>query len=276
MEIRKLLYATDLEKANFSEVERLMVLRKLGLEEVIFLNPGGTEDWGRRVADYGLKSKTFARERPLLSEILDAARQEGISMIAASLKRGTNKLFGSPIKNLLRSSPVPVIILNKNAQAIGHADKGVFHHVIYPTDWSPLSEAVLKYLLNFREIIEMMEIVNVINRKLSVREMRILKKKLMETRKIFLDEGIDAETHVYAGKTSEEIMLAARDYDATCIVMGTSCKSLLQEIFSRSCSYRVAEEAVIPTLAIPTYIPTTASSLRTRRALSRRIREGVE
>jgi nucleotide-binding universal stress UspA family protein len=130
------------------------------------------------------------------------------------------------------------------------AEKSVFHHVVYATDWSLLSETVLKSLLDFKEVIEMLEIVSVIHKRLSIREMRNLKERLVETRKIFLDEGIDAEAHVYAGKPSEEIMLAARDYDATAIVMGTSRKSPLQEIFSGSCSYRVAEEAAIPVMVI--------------------------
>ena len=81
--------------------------------------------------------------------------------------------------------------------------------------------------------------------------MHTLKYKLTESRKIFLDHGIDAEGHVYAGKTSEEIMLAARDYDATCIVMGTTGKSHLKDFFSPSYSYRVAEESVVPTLVVP-------------------------
>lgn len=251
MKIKRILYATDVEKPDFSELESLMVLRKLGLEEIIFLNPSGAEDWEKRVVGYGLKSKTLAGEGQVLPKILDVARQEATSMIAVSLNRGTRKVFrGSVIKNLLRSSPVPVIVFSESAQVSGSVEKGVFRHVVYATDWSPVSETVLKYLLNFKEIIEMLEIVNVIMKRLSVRDMRNLKKKLVETRQIFLDEGIDAESHVYAGNPSEEIMLAARDYGATSIVMGTSCKSPFQEVFSRSYSYRIAEEAVVPTLFI--------------------------
>ena len=52
-------------------------------------------------------------------------------------------------------------------------------------------------------------------------------------------------------KPFEELLLAARDYDATSIVMGTSCKSPQKEFFSRSCAYRVAEEAIVPTLVVP-------------------------
>ena len=252
MEIKKLLYVTDMNSPSFEGVDQFMVLRKLGVEEVIFLDAIAAEDWEERVSKYGLKSRTLAGEGPILSRILDAARQEGPSIIAASLNRRRRKVLrGSLVKKLLRSSPVPVILLNQETHSSGPLEKGVFHHVIYATDWSAVSEEVMKYLLNFREIIEMLEIVNVIHKKLSVRELRSLKQRITETRRIFLDEGIDAEAHIYAGKPHEEILLAATDYDATAIVMGTSCKSPMQEIIRRSCSYRVAEEAEIPVLLTP-------------------------
>jgi nucleotide-binding universal stress UspA family protein len=251
MEIKRLLYTTDMENPNFNAVEKLMVLRKLGLEEVIFLGPIGAEDWKKRVSDYGLKSKTLAGGGLVLSRILDAARQEEVSMIAGSLDRKAKKLFsGSLVKNLLRSSPVPVILLNQETLPSGPLEKGVFHHVIYATDWSSVSETALTYLLNFREVIDMLEIVNVIHKKLSVRELRSLKQKITETRRILLDEGIDAEAHIYAGKPHEEILLAATDYDATSIVMGTTLKSPIQKILTRSCSHRVADQAEVPVLFI--------------------------
>jgi nucleotide-binding universal stress UspA family protein len=251
MVIKKLLYVADMNRPSFEDVERLMVLQKLGLEEVIFLNPSGIEDWDKRVEEYGVKARTLVGEGPVLSRILDTARQEDPSMIAVSLNRRRRKVFrGSLIKKLLRSSPVPVLLLNQEADPSGSLEKGLFHHVIYATDWSPISETVLKYLLNWKELIEMLEIVNVIHKKLSVRELRSLKQRITETRRIFLDEGIDAEAHIYAGKPHEEILLAATDYAATAIIVGTSCKSSMQGFIRRSCSYRVAEEAEIPVLFI--------------------------
>lgn len=251
MEIKKLIYVPDMNSSSVAEVDQLMVLRKLGLEEVIFLNPSGIEDWEKRVEGYGVRAQTLPGEGPVLSRILDAARQKGPSMIAASLNRRRRKASrASLIKKLLRFSPVPVILMNQETQPTGPLEKGVFQHVIFATDWSPVSETVLRYLLRLKEIIEMLEVVNVIHKKLSVRELRSLRQRITETRRIFLEEEIDAEAHIYAGKPYEEILLAATDYDATVIVMGTSGKSRMQEIIRRSCSYRVAEKAEIPVLFI--------------------------
>jgi nucleotide-binding universal stress UspA family protein len=144
-----------------------------------------------------------------------------------------------------------VIILPENVEASGSAQGGTFTHVILADDWSAASEKARSYLLNFKEIMKELEIVYVLDRKLSVRDMRNLKEKLSQTRKIFLDQGIDAEAHVYAGEPADEVMLSARDYGATCIVMGTTGKSPLKELVSKSYSYRVAEASVVPTLVVP-------------------------
>ncbi|NVL89995.1 MAG: universal stress protein [Desulfobacterales bacterium] len=251
-EVGKLLHVTDIRQPSFSEVEGLLSL--LGLKEVIFLHTTKVEDWDGRFADYGLKSKTFVVDEPLVPAILDTAHQEAVSLIAASLNRDKRRLLrGSLTTELLRASTLPVLVLPEDAQASVSVERGVFTHLVFATDWSPASEKALRYLLSLdlKTITKTLEIVHVIDKKLSVRDIHDLKYKLTESRKIFLDHGIDAEGHVYAGKPSEEIMLAARDYDATCIVMGTTGKSALKDLLSPSYSYRVAEASVVPTLVVP-------------------------
>jgi nucleotide-binding universal stress UspA family protein len=254
MEVGKLLYVTDVRQPSFSDVEPVLALRTLGLNEVIFLHTTKVEGWDTRLADYGLTSKTFMVDRRLMPAILNAAHREGVSLIAASLNRDKRGLMrGSVTTELLRGSTLPVLIIPEEVQASESMEGDVFNHLVFATDWSPASEKALRYLLSIdlKTTTKTLDIVHVIDKKLSVRDMHTLKYKLTESRKIFLDHGIDAEGHVYAGKTSEEIMLAARDYDATCIVMGTTGKSRLKDLFSPSYSYRVAEESVVPTLVVP-------------------------
>lgn len=234
MEAGKLLYVTDVREPGFSEIERLLPLRTLGLEEIVFLNA------------------TKLAKGQMARSILDVAHREKVSLIAASLKRDVGgRVRRSLTKDLLRSSRVPVITLPENVEAFGSAQEGIFTHLIFADDWSAASERARAYLLNFNEIIKELEIVYVLDKKLSVRDMGNLKEKLSKTRKIFLDQGIDAEAHVYAGDPAAEVMLAAKDYGATCIVMGTTGRSPLKELLSKSYSYRVAEAWVVPTLVIP-------------------------
>ena len=251
MEVGKLLYATDNRYVHASEVEPLLALRTLGLEEVIFLHTTKVEVFEKMLADYGLKWKTLTLDGPVVPGILRAAQREAVSLITTSFSRDTSRpLRSSLTRKLLRASALPVLILKRGAQESESFEKGVFAHVIFATDWSAASEKAFEYLLNLKEIIRELEIVHVVDKKLSVRDMRNLKEKLAQTRKILKEQGIDAESHVYAGKPSEEIMLAAKDYGATCIVMGTTGKSALKDLLSHSCSYHVAEASVVPTLVV--------------------------
>ena len=252
MEAGKILYATDASQPRSAQLQRLMGLRSLGIEEVIFLQTSKMEGWESSLAGFGMNHRVVVADGPLVSSILSTVREEAVSMIAASLNRDERSLLRKPvIRDLLRSSPVPVVILPEDAQASGSAQNNVFAHVIFATDWSSASQKALGYLLGFNEIIHELEIVHVIDKNLSIRDMQQLKYQLAQSRKAFLDEGIDAEAHVYAGKPPEEIMLAARDYDGTCIVMGTTGKSAVQDLLSRSCSYGIAEASVVPALIIP-------------------------
>ena len=253
-EVAKLLYVTNMRQPSFSEVERLLALRTLGLKEVVLLHTTKVEDWETRLANQGINSKTLTVDGPLVPGILNAAHREAISLVAANLKRDKRgPLRGSLTTQLLKASTLPMLILPEGTQASEPMEKSVLTNLVFATDWSPSSGNTLRYLLslNLKTITETLEIVHVIEKKLSIRDMANLNYKLTEWRKIFLDDGLDAEGHVYAGKASEEIMLAARDYDATCIVMGTTGKSAVKDLFSPSCSYRVAEVSVVPTLIIP-------------------------
>lgn len=253
-EVQKLLYVKDFGQFISSELEGLMGLRSLGLKEVIFLHTTKGEEWAARLADQGLKSKDLVVDEPLVPAILNASQREGVSLIAANLNRHKRRLLhGSLTTELLRASTLPVLIFPENAEVSVSSERGVFAHLIFATDWSPVSEKALRYLLglNLKTITKTLDIVHVIDEKLSVRDISSLQHKLKESRRTFLDHGIDAESHVYAGKPPEEIMLAAKDYDATCIVMGTTGKSAVKDLWSGSYSYRVAEASVVPTLVIP-------------------------
>ncbi|NNL41666.1 MAG: universal stress protein, partial [Desulfobacterales bacterium] len=105
---------------------------------------------------------------------------------------------------------------------------------------------------DFKKILGELEIVHVIKGKLTIKEMRELKDRLMKTRKICLDNKIDAESHIYAGKTAEEILTASRDYKTAMVVVGgRSGKKGLSKIFKKSSSWKVVCETGLPVLVVP-------------------------
>ena len=163
MEAGKLLYATNIRQPSFSEFERLLTLRTLGLEEVIFLHETKIEAWEGKLADYGMNSKTLMVEGPLVPSILNVAHQESASLIAVNLNRDKRRLLhGSLTTQLLSASSLPVLVLPEHVEAADTAQTDMFDHVIFATDWSESCRKVLRYLLNFKGIIKELEIIHVV------------------------------------------------------------------------------------------------------------------
>ena len=63
--------------------------------------------------------------------------------------------------------------------------------------------------------------------------------------------GIKAREHVYIGDPDEEIEKAAKDCQATMIVLGSSAKAAWVEKFLGSTPRKMSEESIYPTLLIP-------------------------
>ena len=252
MEIKKLFYVTNTVPPENDEPAWSLAVQDLGFEETTYLITGDTTRWERSLKDTGGRCKFLVEGAPSVMDIVDRAREEKASLIAANLNaRGARLYRRSIMRNLIRSVHVPLLIIPKNTSKIQSLDKGILNHVIFATDWSPLSQHCMDAMVQLKRTIEELEIVTVISKKLSIRDMIKLKEMLDETRRTLLEQDIDAEAHIYAGKPSEEIMLAARDYNGTAIVMEASHRSVLKSFFYGNCAYEVAERAVVPILIIP-------------------------
>jgi len=248
MEVKKVLYATNLKELTYDLFEGLLGIKKIGLEEIILLSCSPPEELKEKLSVNGINPKEIEASGPLVSRILDSAEREDVSLIVANLKRKKRKIIrGSNARNLIRNTSLPLLLIKENS----YPKKSIFDSVVFATDWSAVAQRALNYIMGFKEIIGVLDIVNVLNEKPTVKDIRQLKERTEEIRKICLREKIDAESHIYAGKTPEEILLAAKDYGATVIVMGTGRKSTIKEAFLGSASYRVAEKAQVPVLIIP-------------------------
>ncbi len=255
MEARKLLYATDLKEnsLSFNLLKGILPVRELDFDEIAFLQTTPFDLWIKGLSDLNIKSKIILDDQLLPHVILKAAENEEASLIVIKLEKKEGKTSrNSVIRQLIKESSLPILIINNTNKEIKPNGKGIFAYVVFATDWSHTSEKALAFLLDFKKILGELEIVNVIKGKLTIKEMRELKDRLAETRKICLDNKIDAESHIYAGKTSEEIMTAARDYKAAMVVVGReSEKKGLNRFFKKSSSWKVACEADLPVLVVP-------------------------
>ncbi len=75
--------------------------------------------------------------------------------------------------------------------------------------------------------------------------------KLEEICESFEAVGIKAREHVYIGDPDEEIEKAAKDCQATLIVLGSSAKAAWVEKWLGSTPRKISEESIYPTLLIP-------------------------
>ena len=255
MEARKLLYATDLKEnsLSFNLLKGILPVRELNFDEIAFLQTTPFDLWIEGLSDLNIKSKIILDDQLLPHVILKVAENEGASLIVVNLERKEGKTSrNSIIRQLIKKSSLPLLFINSANHKAEPDEKGLFSHIAFATDWSYKSEKALDFLLDFKKILGEMEIVNVIKGKLTIKEMRELKDRLAETRKICLDNAIDAESHIYAGNTSEEILTAAKDYKTTMIVIGgESEKKGLSRLFKKSSSWKVACEADLSVLVVP-------------------------
>jgi len=252
IEIKKLLYATHLKEPTYSLFEGLLDIRKMGLEEIILVCESPPQELKESLSEQGINLRRVEGSGPLDSRILESANRENPSLVVAHLSREKRKLFrGGAATNLIKNTPSPLLLIHENGKGTLSSTRGLFDSVILATDWSDSAYKTLLYIIGLKKLLGVLDIVYVLNEKPTIKDIRELKERVQEVRKICLEEQIDAESHIYAGKTAREIILASKDYNATLIAMGYESKDTFKEIFSGSVCYQVAEESSVPVLIIP-------------------------
>ncbi len=255
MKMTRLLCASTGEKCLFlpSTLEKISELRGAGFGEVVFYGVEPPDPWRETLGQVSMTARVMPSEGNDAFHILGAAKEAEASMVVILEEdslRERDAFPGPVLKDLVQDSPVPVlIILEKSGDK---TVKGLFSHVIYGTNWTEPAERALGLLLPLRDFIVAMEVVHVINEKLTVRDMREIKEKLTGTRRRCLDQGIDAEAHYYAGDTAEEIVTSSRDYRGSVIVVGgITAKPLLARLLQEEPVFGVLKRSPVPVLIVP-------------------------
>jgi nucleotide-binding universal stress UspA family protein len=121
-------------------------------------------------------------------------------------------------------------------------------------DWTGPSERALDLLSSLNGIVEKALVFHDI--KLNDKDDAAVnekecKKKLDNCCKKLKSAGIKAEPHVGAGDVLEEILRISRERKASMIIIGTTCKDRLHEMFQGSISHEVTRISELPTLLVP-------------------------
>ena len=287
MKIEKLLFVTKFEELGFDAVRSLLSLTKADLNHVVFINVIERDrfamsrvgyrkdeeirlreaanirfiDWSENLFERGLEVGVYIVVGTLVSEVIKAAKKEetDLIVIGRSHKGVLEHLYsGSDVTELLRRAATPVLLYKHLSETAISIEKP-FDRPLLAIDWSPASLRAVEYLKGLGDVVSEISLVHVASEKdlkgTSAMEIQKTRKetrqKLEEICTIFETEGIDARAHVYIGDPDDEIEKAARDCQATMIVLGSSAKPAWVEKWLGSTPRKYAEESIYPTLLIP-------------------------
>ena len=288
MKIKKLLFVTKFEELSFDAVRSLLDLRQSALEHVVFVNVierdrvamrRGTGyrkdeevrlreranirfiDWAENLFEQGMEVGVYIVVGTLVPEVIKAVKKEAADLIVVerSQKGVIEQLYaGSDITELLRRSATPVLVYKYLAENALSVEKP-FERPLLAMDWSPASLKAVDYLKALKGIVAEISVVYVAGDKelqgssaMAIQKMRKQKRQaLAEICEVFAAEGIAARPHIYIGDPAQELEKAARECQASLVVLGSSSKAAWMERWLGSVPLKIAEKSIYPTLLIP-------------------------
>jgi nucleotide-binding universal stress UspA family protein len=288
MDIKKLLFVTKFEELGFDALQSLLSLRKASLNHVVFVNVIERDrvamhrgagylkeqeirlretanirfiDWAEDLFEQGMEVGVYIVVGSLVSEVIKAAQKEetDLIVIGRSQKGVLEHLYsGSDITELLRRAEIPVLVYKQLSETSIAIEKP-FERPLLAIDWSPASLSAVGYLKILKDVIQELDIIHVVSQKklkgtsaMGIQAIRKdTRKKLEEICDVFESEGVKADAHVYIGEADEEIEKAAREHQASMIVLGSSGKTAWVERWLGSTPQSIAEKSIYPTLLIP-------------------------
>jgi nucleotide-binding universal stress UspA family protein len=288
MDIKKLLFVTKFEELGFDALQSLLSLRKASLNHVVFVNVIERDrvamhrgagylkeeeirlretanirfiDWAEDLFEQGMEVGVYIVVGSLVSEVIKAAQKEetDLIVIGRSHKGVLEHLYsGSDITELLRRAEIPVLVYKQLSETAIAIEKP-FERPLLAIDWSPASLSAVEYLKTLKDVIQELDIIHVVSQKklkgasaMGIQAIRKdTRKKLDEICDVFESEGVKADAHVYIGESDEEIEKAAREHQASMIVLGSSGKTAWVERWLGSTPQSIAEKSIYPTLLIP-------------------------
>ena len=288
MDIKKLLFVTKFEELGFDALQSLLSLRKASLNHVVFVNVIERDrvamrrgagylkeeeirlretanirfiDWAEDLFEQGMEVGVYIVVGSLVSEVIKAAQKEetDLIVIGRSHKGVLENLYsGSDITELLRRAEIPVLVYKQLSETAIAIEKP-FERPLLAIDWSPASLSAVEYLKPLKDVIQELDIIHVVSQNklkgtsaMGIQAIRKdTRKKLDEICDVFESEGVKADAHVYIGESDEEIEKAAREHQASMIVLGSSGKTAWVERWLGSTPQSIAEKSIYPTLLIP-------------------------
>lgn len=289
--IRKIFFPTKFEELSFLVVQQLLALKKAGLEEIEFLfvidrddvsfdryrgfdedaaaklrHEAETrfEDWKKQLADEGVAATYKVEVGDPEAEILSAIKASGADLVVAGRQRekAIEKVYlGGTSMTIVRHSKVPVMICKPTADDRGADDRAMnpFERVLLATDFSDVAAAAEHFGAQLGAASSECHLAHVLNdRDTGGRDDSRFAAISAEAESELAQRQTALEatypkvaTHLCAGKTVEEILRLRTESDATIIVLGTTGRHGLSELWLGSASHRCVEMSDVPVLLVP-------------------------
>lgn len=288
MEFKKLLFVTKFDDLCFDALQSLLTLRKASLNHVVFVNVIQREkvamhrglgyqkieevrlretanirfiDWAESLFEQGMEVGVYIVVGNLVTQVFEAARKEDADLIVIgrSQKRFIEQLYaGSDVIELIRRTSIPVLVYKPMPDKVDVLDRP-FERPILAVDGSAASVRAEAYLRSLSGIIQQVHVITVVQEKDLKAESAMTVQKVRKDARAKLEEvcdrlagvGIDARAHVYIGEAAHEIEKAAREWQATMIVLGSSSKAQWVERWLGSTPQTIAEKSEFATLIVP-------------------------
>ncbi|MCK5836371.1 MAG: universal stress protein [Desulfobacula sp.] len=288
MEIKKLLFVTKFDGLCYDALNSLLKLRYAALEHVVFLNVIERDkiamqrgsgylkeeevklketanirfiDWAENLFELGMEVGAYMEVSSLIPEILKVVEKESpdLILIGRSHKGALKQLYaGSDVTELMRRTEVPILVF-KHMMEDKIVPEKIFERPLFATNWSDTAKKAVGYIKGLKNVIGEIHVMHVVKDSVlkssdthEVQKVRKLERKRLDDLCDELEEaGIKASPHVYVGDPQKEIEKAAKEYQATMIILGSSEKAAILERWVGSVSKNIAEKSVFPCLLIP-------------------------
>ena len=288
MKIKKLLFVTKFEDLCYDALNSLLSLRRADLEHVVFLNVIERDkvsmkrgagylreeevklketanirfiDWAENLFELGMEVGAYIEVANLIPEILRVIEKEkpDLVVIGRSHKGPLAQLYSrSDITELTRRVNVPILVF-KHMIEDQVVPETLFKRPLFATSWSSAGDHAVDSLKKLSKVIGRLHVMHVVGEKeLKHSDTHEVQKVRKQERKrlddlcdSFEEAGIDARPHVYVGDPEKEILKAAKEYQASLIILGTSERNALIERWMGSISRNIADKSIYPCLLFP-------------------------
>lgn len=226
------------------------------------------DDWQGTLSEEGIRSRIVIEVGNPVSKLMHLAEKEAVDLIVVGKEEKKliqNPLVSSTTMSILTRSRIPVLMRKYivqykiNDEEMTRTNDHPFDSPMLVTDWSEQSYRALDLLSSLKGAVKNVSIFHDIDletkQKLGEAELHALEEesrtKMGQHCTLLEDNSIACEFHLGAGEIAEEIVRVSRERQATMIIMGTTRKDKLHEMFQGSVSHEVARISELPTLLVP-------------------------